>query len=159
MAKDSKKGKNERTHAEVFTFTNAAQRWLVDHAKELKAGETKFSYALRKVLKACSRIVEAYQEKIEELNIDHCETDDNDVIIKSGPKEDNGYVFTKDGRRKRDAARKKLFETSVAVEPHVVQDVPDDLTYEQREAFAGFILPEMPEEEVAGPKPVEERAG
>lgn len=123
-----------KTYREIVTFINAAVPWLEKHP-----AQSKFHYAVEKVLKTCRKLWADYTEQLEELDIDHCAVGKDDVILKDQRGE---LQFTKDGLRKRNAARKELFESSVVVAAFV-KDPPDDLAPFEREAFEGFVLAEQ----------------
>jgi hypothetical protein len=122
-----------QTHRSLYTFLVVAQKWLADHPVE-----GKFRYALKRVVKQVEKIWTAYQEAVEELDIEHAATGERDVILK----DQHGQIaFTKDGLRARNKARKALFDSDVTIEPYWAKDVPE-LTDAEREAFTGFVLPE-----------------
>lgn len=121
------------TMREIVTFLNTAGPWLKENQKD-----SKLRYGIKKVLKQCQALYASYLEQLEDLDIEHCSVGKDDVILKD---ERGQLVFTKDGLRKRNAARKQLFEAPVTVTPHLVQVVPEGLTEAEREAFQGFVLP------------------
>ena len=57
---------------------------------------TKLEHAKNQTLKNATPFIEAYNDKLEDLNIDHCSTDEKGNIIKDLR---NQYVFTKDKQR------------------------------------------------------------
>ena len=138
-----------KKYKDVYTFLVVAQKWLTDHPQE-----SKFRYALRKVVKQAEKTWSAYQEAVEELDIEHAATGDKDVILK----DQHGQIaFTKDGLRARNKARKALFDSEVTIEPYYAKDVPE-LTDAERDAFTGFVLKEhirLSEREPATPDPKE----
>jgi hypothetical protein len=124
-----------KTYQDVFTFRQVASTWLSAHKDE-----SKFAYALRKVVKQCQPLVVAYQEHLEDLDIEYCSTGDKDVILTD---DKGGMVYTKENLRKRNAARRALFMTLVEVTPYLAASVPEDLSEAEREVLAGFVLPEQ----------------
>lgn len=123
-----------KTYREVFTFINAAAIWL-----EKNKDESKLRYAVKKILKACQTIGTLYQEKIEDIDIEHCSVDEKTQNIL---KDERGEMtFTKDSIRKRNEARRKLFETSVEVATHFATD-PGNLGDAVRDSFLGFVISE-----------------
>lgn len=135
----------QKTYQQVHQFFAVANAWLTS-PRGVK--DSKFRYAVRKVFKAADALVARYQEELEELGIEHCLTDEKQAILRD---DHGGFKFTKDGQRKYLAGRRKLFESSVEIAPHiVVGNVPDNLTDVEREAFAGFVLPELTDDELAG---------
>jgi hypothetical protein len=126
-----------KTYEEVFTFIQLGNAWLTRNDKK----DSKFKYGLTKELKAAVALGNKYNEQIEDIDIDHCATDDKGVILRD---EKNELRFTKDGIKARIKARRELFKSSVEIEPYFASDVPDDLTEFEKEVFAGFVLrPEL----------------
>lgn len=124
----------DKTYTEIVAFVNIGAAYLKAHDK----AESKLTYAIRKVSKTCGKRHEAYAEAVEDLRIEHCVVDPKNQAILHD--ERGAYVFTKDGMRAFIKAEKVLRETAVEITPHIVPDVPDDLTAQEREAFAGFVL-------------------
>lgn len=127
-----------KTIREIVTFINVGSPYVEKHPRE-----NKLRYALKKTLKAAGKLWDGYNEQVEDLDIEHCATDKDGVIRLDA----NGHKeFTKEGLKKRNAARKVLFETAVEFTPYLAKDIPEDLTEGERDAFAGFVLPEASEE-------------
>jgi hypothetical protein len=125
------------TTRDVLAFLAAAQPWLEKHPQE-----SKFRYAVKKVVKACTVLKDHYFEAAEDLDIEHCLEKDGAI-----QKDARGALdFSKDGLRKRNAARRALFEAPVEVTPFLGREPPDDLTEAEKDAFAGFVLPADDEE-------------
>ena len=123
----------QKTYREIIAFISVASSWLEHNPKE-----SKFRYAVKKVVKQCSTLKDRYFEQAEDLDIEHCVEKDG-VISKDA---NGGINFSKDGLRNRNKARRALFETSVEVMPFLSKDSPDDLTEAERDAFAGFVIAE-----------------
>jgi len=120
-----------RSNRQLYTFLVIGQKWLTDHPQE-----SKFRYALRRMVKRVEAVWTTYTEAVEELDIEHAATGDKDVILK----DQHGQIaFTRDGLRARNKARKALFDSEVQIEPYYAKDVPE-LTDAEREAFTGFVL-------------------
>lgn len=130
----------QTTYRDVHDFYNAAQRYVQEHAED-----TKFRYAMVRTLKSAGRVVGQYQDKVNTLNIDFCmAADDGKGEIL---RDQNGQVkFTKDGMKKRDEARGKLFDSTVKMEVHFASELPKDLSLTDRDAFAGFVIKEKQKE-------------
>lgn len=127
------------TYRKINEFLTVAAQW-----REKATGHEKFSYALKKVEKACKAHFEAYHEALSDLQIEHCSVDGAGNLMHE-PNRD--LVFSKDGLRKLNAAQRALWNTTpVSVDAFKVKGdlVPADLTPEQREAFDGFVLSESP---------------
>ncbi len=127
----------QTTTRDLIAFLAAAQPWLEHHPQE-----SKFRYAVKKVVKSCTVLKDKYFEAAEDLDIEHCLEKDGAI-----QKDARGTLdFSKDGLRKRNAARRALFEAVVEVTPFLGREPPDDLTEAERDAFAGFVLPVSDEE-------------
>ena len=84
---------------------------------ELKE-ETKFRYAAIKVFTATKKLVDKYQEKLQEINVDTCFTNEKGVI----EKDDKGnFLFTREGARERDKLVKELNSEMVEIPHHFVE--------------------------------------
>jgi hypothetical protein len=124
------------TNQDVLEFYQAAQAYL-----STKRDESKFTYAVRKVLKRAKPIVEAYHEQLEDWNIEHA-AENPDGTIK---REANGAcAFKKEDLAKRNVKIRALARTVVTIEPHFM-DAPESLTEAERVAFTGFVLAEADE--------------
>lgn len=124
----------KKTHQEIVAFLNASHSYIERHPKE-----SKFKYALTRTEKSLKNLYEEYAEKIADLNIEHCVADDKGVILKD---ERGEFQFTKESLRLRNKAQKAVLMEAVAVKGYTAQEIPDDLTDDEREIFAGFVLPE-----------------
>jgi len=133
----------QTTYERVLTFDGAAKG---------RAGQkTKLSYAIERVMKSYAKqmgdLYVAYQDKLTDLNIEHCSVDERGNIIEP-------MVYTKEAQRARlkgqREALRALMEAAVEVEPYTASSLPEDLTDAEREAFAGFVLPESTGEEPTG---------
>ncbi len=129
-----------KTYTEIIGFLNVGAAYLKAHEK---TPDSKLKHALRKVIKLGTTRYEAYTEAVEDLRIEHCVVDPKNMAILHD--ERGAYIFTKESQRAFIKAERALRETAVEITPHIVPDVPDDLTDDEREAFAGFVLAE-PEE-------------
>lgn len=121
-----------KSYQDCFEFLNVAGQWLSKHEEE-----SKFKYALAKVSRKLNKSREKYQESIEEINIEHCATDKDGVILR----DTNGqYKYTKDELIKRNRKMNELFHSEVEVEPHIASEIPEGLTDLEKEVFEGFVL-------------------
>jgi hypothetical protein len=57
---------------------------------------TKLEHARNQTLKNASSFIEAYNDKLEDLNIDYCSTDEKGNIIRDARGQ---YIFNKDNQR------------------------------------------------------------
>lgn len=132
---------SQKSYRAIATFVGAAGSWLENHTTE-----SKFRYAVKKVLKQASARWDEHNEKQQDLAIEHCLTDKDGSVryVDNDPRK--GHEYSKEGLRKLIASRKALSESLVDVTPFMAKDVPQDLVEAQREAFAGFVLPELDDE-------------
>lgn len=127
-----------KTYREVFQFINAGSRWLAEHKKD---EDTRLGYAIAKLIKKLGKHDSDYREAVEDLNVEHCEVNDKGHIIH----ENDNYVFSKEGKKKRDAAQRKLLDTPVNFEPHYVTTIPEGITPDMQVALEGFVFQEPSE--------------
>jgi len=128
-----------KSYRECFEFARAGQQWIAKHEEE-----SKFKYALTKVMRKLNRVQERWQELIEESNIEHCATDSAGVILRD---EKGQYKYTKEELLKRNKRVNSLYDQPVEIAPHFATEVPEDLTELEREIFNGFVLKDEPEGE------------
>ncbi len=138
------------THERLFgEFEPTAMVWLArgENAK------SKLGYAIEKMRPRIKKAKETYSNLLEEINIDECSVDDKQNIIRDddGPPDDGGYVFTKEGKKKRNKRRQQLWEQGIEIEVYFATTVPDDLTTQERDAFAGLVIEEKVQAAAAGP--------
>ena len=122
------------SYRDLAEFMAHAQKRVASRDKD--NAETKFDYALRKVLKSCERLWTDYLETRGDIDIEHCAVDDSGVIKRDAQ---GGLCFTKDGMKARATALRKLFDQTVDVPTHIAE-APKGLTEEERDIFAGFVL-------------------
>lgn len=132
----------DRAYRDVVSFVQAARFWLQEHNDD-----TKLRQAVKKVLGRCMKLLEAQAEQEEDIQFEHCSTDDKTKIIL---KDENGQLkFTKDTVRKKNDAIRALRAKPLDIVPIIVDEVPDDLKGTDRDAFAGFVLPAEPDDAAA----------
>jgi hypothetical protein len=133
----------QKTYSEILTFSTAARAYM----ERTKGRKTKLGYAIERVSKSyaaqADKLETAFRDKLEDLDIEHCSTDEAGNILLDGA---GRYVFTKDAQRARlqgqKDARRALLESVVEVEPHFATDLPEDLTDAERAAMVGFTIRE-----------------
>jgi hypothetical protein len=122
------------TYQDLFTFVREGQMFL--RQKDLK--ETKLTYAVRKAVKRGEKVyARGYEEPLEDLKVQLCEVDENDVIVRD---EHNMLKFKRENLQKLNAKQRELVEAQVDFEPHIVPVNGTTLTMPQIEAFAGFVI-------------------
>jgi len=136
--------KTKTTFENVLTFALTAQVWL---AQNKDNENTKLGYAISRMNARIQKAQQRYNNQREDIQIDCCQTDEKGIILKD---EQGQYKFTKPELKRRNKEWQDLFEKEIEIEPYFATALPDDLTYVEREAFAGFVIsPErvFPEDE------------
>lgn len=140
MANSDKRVK--KTNEDVINFHAAATSFLSG-----KTTDTKLTIALRRVLKQTKVILEDYNAKITDYKYEHCLTDPNTGAILREPA-NNALKFSVEKQRLVDAFVKKLYKSSVFIEPVILSEAVlevDKLPYDFKEIFAGFVAPPLEE--------------
>ncbi len=78
---------------------------------------TKLEHARNQTLKNASSFIEAYNDKLEDLNIDYCSTDEKGNIVRD-PR--GQYIFTKDNQRALSKELKKFLDSEMIVPFEIV---------------------------------------
>jgi hypothetical protein len=78
---------------------------------------TKLEHARNQTLKNASSFIEAYNDKLEDLNIDYCSTDEKGNIVRD-PR--GQYIFTKDNQRALSKELKKFMDSEMIVPFEIV---------------------------------------
>ena len=126
----------EKTFEQILDF-NA---FVNEYVKKNK-GESKLSYAMKKVQKKLANTIEEYVDKLKDLDIDKASVDkDGNLLIK-----DERYLYSKDNLKELNKAKKELYESSRVdvynVESHIVEYIDEyELTLEQKDILEGFVL-------------------
>jgi hypothetical protein len=124
-----------KTIKEIIEFINAGDRFF---QQQNGAQDSKFKYAFEKVRKRAMRLIERYQEDVEDARIENCATDERGVILRG---QDQQYQFTKEGLKAFNAKRRQLLSATPELEPFY-STAPEDLDEGTREACTGFIIKE-----------------
>jgi len=78
---------------------------------------TKLEHAKNQTLKNASSFIEAYNDKLEDLNIDYCSTDDKGNIVRDARGQ---YIFTKDNQRALSKELRKFMYSETIVPFEIV---------------------------------------
>lgn len=128
-----------KTAKQIQLFLNFAQSYL-GRTKD----ETKFSYAVRKMQKRGEAIGELHNQINQDLNIKHCATNKDGVILKDSK---GGFEFTKEEMTKLNVAFRELAKHEYEVEPYIATEPPPEaLSFEEKELCYGFVLEEPKDE-------------
>jgi len=71
---------------------------------------TKLEHARNQTLKNASSFIEAYNDKLEDLNIDYCSTDEKGNIIRDARGQ---YIFNKDNQRALSKELKRFMDSQM----------------------------------------------
>lgn len=82
---------------------------------------TKLEHARNQTLKNAAAFIEAYNDKLEDVNIDYCSTDEKGNIIRDTRGQ---YIFTKDNQRALSKELKKFMDGLLIV-PFEIVSTPD----------------------------------
>lgn len=138
--------KLEKTYKEVFELEQAAA-FYIQKNEEVK---NKMTESIRLFFKQVQKIREKYNDELSMLRIDNAAVDEKTKVLLMDEK--GNYKFTKEGAKALIEGNKQLLETKVTVHTRICNEVPSDLADEQKEIFAGVLIPVLATEEV---KPTE----
>lgn len=125
------------TFEKITEFFNEASFYLQKNESE----NTKFIYALKKVQKKTKPFIDEFLEGLQDIEVNNASVDkDRNLIV-----ENEKYKFTKEAflqmkKEKKeyiDSFKQKEFDIDVHITSE--KEVPE-LTVEQKEAFAGFVI-------------------
>lgn len=120
-----------KTYQEVIRFVNAATNYASQNHDE-----NKLKYALTKTQKSVAKVVEEYNEKLEDLRIDHCSVDEKGIILRDA---NGNYLFGRDGLKALVQGQRALNNQNVEVQEHIAE-IPENFDETYREVFTGFVL-------------------
>jgi hypothetical protein len=109
--------------------------------KRTSDSETKLSYALKRVLTRVQSQAETVQQRLTDIDIDHCLTEQRngvDVIVRDGA---GALQYTREAMKLRNAEQASYLNgDNLEIEPHLATKLPDDLNMFEVEAFEGFVI-------------------
>ncbi len=115
-------------------MTNREAYNMINALLEIAAPQdTKLEHARSQTLKNAKGFIERYNEKIEDLSIDYCSTDEKGNIIRDSQRQ---YIFTKDNQRLLSKELKKFLDSEMITTFEVV------CTYDKKglsEAQVGYF--------------------
>lgn len=91
--------------------------FLTCYLDTLTPAGTKLEHARNQTLKNASSFIEAYNDKLEDLNIDYCSTNEKGNIIRDARGQ---YIFTKDNQRALSKELKKFMDSELIVPFEIV---------------------------------------
>ena len=127
--------KTKRTYKDMFKAITLAKAWMQKHPED-----SKFKYALYRAVSGTERLREQYTLKLNDIQYDNCATDPETKVILTDP--NGGFRYTAEGIKQRDKQISALDNTVVEIDPYYVdpKELPNDLNYEEREHFEGFVI-------------------
>ncbi len=95
------------------TMTNKEAYRLITALMETPApAGTKLEHARNQTLKNAAPFIEAYNDKLEDLNIDYCSTDEKGNIIRDSRGQ---FIFNKDSQRSLSKELKKFMDSEMLI--------------------------------------------
>lgn len=143
---------SKRTYRDIKTFILVA---VVLQNHPTRTIPITLEYAISRVLKGCRKADDDFNDEISRVNIENASTDEKGRNLASGA-HPGQLVYTKEALLKRNAEERELLDTEVEVgiymakpikDPKSERIIPFPLTAAERDAFEGFVIPEMPEPE------------
>ena len=153
----------KKTFKEWREFNIVAQNYLA----RTNGVDTKLSYAIGRIQnRDLKSAFTEYKDAVRDIEIDHCFTDANGVIVYDEGKDQNGratreFRFTKDELKARDKALKELMKVydkkELEVTPHIVEVKFPILSDLEIEIFRGVVISEDYETPVLEERPKMEK--
>ena len=107
-------------------------------ASKFSEGETKLSYAIKKVSKSIEKGFKKYNDTLEDARIDFCSTDEKGNVLKD---DKGGYVFSKENLKLLTQKNRELIETPFEVESYIATDLTGiELTEGEKELLTDFVI-------------------
>ncbi len=124
----------------INQFSLAAHNYLSDNK-----GDTKLTYALKKVGKQCLPVLENYNSELDDIAINNASVDEKGNLLHIKNEVDGkilGYSYTPSAaiRQKRDSKELFTAEKEYPITPHIIKELPADLEERYKEVFACFVL-------------------
>lgn len=131
--------KTTTTNEAMMDFIAVAQQWMV---KNESHAETKLGWAIQRMLLRLKKDQQRIEDRIAEIQIDNCATDDKGLIIKDARGQ---FEFTKEGAIQRNKQLRALYEKQIEIEPYIATELPMkdnkiNLTIAEQEYFNGFVM-------------------
>jgi hypothetical protein len=120
--------------------------------------KSRMLYSLQRMYDKCLPLIKKYNKKDEDLRAQYARTDSESAFIMTEQGDKLDYTFTKDKLKEMNAAREKLTEDKVEIEPHVVpsiNDVPSDYSNLLIQALTPFVISEEMRDQLIYSEPAE----
>jgi|SRR5580765_2931033 len=117
----------------LIAFNNTADRYLAHNGTD-----TKLRYAIGRVQNQLRTLQEQLQARLTDIEIDCCEVDEKGIITRDAQ---GNLQFTREGLKRRnqlqaDVLKEEIFE----VEPHFVEELPQDIGAVEQAIFTGLVF-------------------
>lgn len=110
------------------------------------AAQTKFLYALNRVMDRARKLWQDYEQKLEDFRIENCTTEKNKDGSEIITRDSNGhYQFSREGLNIFNKKQRELAESKVEIEAYFATSIPKNLTFAEQIAFENFVLKEIEE--------------
>jgi len=126
----------------IQEFVNVSKIYLQSEKEE-----TKFKYAIKKVLTRIQPCFDEYHELKEDIELEHANTNEHGSVLYKIEGGARVYEFTKDQFK---AAQKKLkallYEERFEFQDYIAQETPDTINPDLLPFFEGFVIKEKDEQ-------------
>lgn len=134
--------KTSKSYLEIIAFANSARIYLEKNAER----ENKLCVSLRSVLKQTNKLLDEYNEQLNECQLDNCAVDEKTKVIL---KDEKGHLkFTVDGQKKVNKFQRELLEKSIDLHQRIRPEHDEllaGLTGDEREDFSDIVIPKPSE--------------
>lgn len=126
----------------LVAFANTANAYLERNLKE-----SKFTYALNRVIRQVPAAQAKIDQAIEDIEIDHCIVGDvggqSNIILRD---EGGRLQFDRETLKKVNRLKREVYaKEDIEIEPYFASEAPSNLSLPLRDVFMGFVI--RPEEE------------
>lgn len=129
------------TAKQISQFLNFSQSYLGENKED-----SKFSYAVRKMVKRCEVVGQEHNEQVEDINMRYAATDKDSKIVLRNVDPRLGFEFTKESLLERTKELRELAKKEYDLEPYIATELPPEpLSFEEKECCYGFVLEEPKE--------------
>lgn len=117
---------------------------VIKAGEKLEDSKLKFTFDkfLKRVTEANRKAQEKFNDKLEDIKIDLCSVDEKGNIIRELIGDSLQYKFTKENQKELNKKAKEIQVKELEFEFTGLLVCPDNLTDEQKEVFAGVLIPE-----------------
>lgn len=126
----------KKTFQEVLEFSGYANKYLRDHTED-----NKFRYALLRTTKFVNRVIVAFNDRRDAVNIKYClaDADGKGAILHD---ERGNYRFTKEAALKRNDEMSQLLNEVTDVTVYYATELPEGLSQIDKDNLTGFVIKE-----------------